>query len=361
MIRLILLALLLSTGVAANAYPQMVRHGYTSCTSCHAVARGGGVLTPYGRALSKELLSTWGYEGEEQWHWGALDEESVPQWLRIGADYRSAQVHTKDELATIGRYIEMQEEVEVAGQWGDTWVSMTGSSDTLQESKPWDITQYYIATNIAAQTQVRAGRFVPRFGINVAEHVLSTRGPLGFGIAAQRDTVEITHLQQSWDVSAAYSFGELEDETSADAVYTQANYSIGERDRIGVSVGQEFKEDKALSVGIHGLVGLSEHLFIVSDTVWTEKRPENQESNQSLYHFVKFGWEMEKGLQLILLEDYKKEDLSDVDSVTYMYGAGFQFFPRPHFEVQGVFNKRTNLAVSEKPADYAWLILHFYL
>ncbi len=38
-------------------FPEMVRHGYVNCVACHMSPDGGGVLTPYGRSLSKELLS----------------------------------------------------------------------------------------------------------------------------------------------------------------------------------------------------------------------------------------------------------------------------------------------------------------
>ena len=48
----------------ANAFPEMVRHGYTNCTACHVAANGGGILTPYGSTLSEEVLSTWHFEGE---------------------------------------------------------------------------------------------------------------------------------------------------------------------------------------------------------------------------------------------------------------------------------------------------------
>lgn len=50
------LSLLLSA--RAEAYPSMVKHGYSACGTCHADPSGGELLTPYGRALSSVLLST---------------------------------------------------------------------------------------------------------------------------------------------------------------------------------------------------------------------------------------------------------------------------------------------------------------
>ena len=50
---------------AAQAFPDMIRHGYTNCTACHVSPSGGGVLNAYGRSLSKELISTWSGKNEE--------------------------------------------------------------------------------------------------------------------------------------------------------------------------------------------------------------------------------------------------------------------------------------------------------
>ena len=50
----------------ALAFPGSVRWGYANCSTCHFNVAGGGILTPYGRQLSRELLSTWGGEREAE-------------------------------------------------------------------------------------------------------------------------------------------------------------------------------------------------------------------------------------------------------------------------------------------------------
>jgi hypothetical protein len=42
----------------AHAYTWMIRHDYGGCTPCHRDPSGGGILTPYGRAVGGLLLST---------------------------------------------------------------------------------------------------------------------------------------------------------------------------------------------------------------------------------------------------------------------------------------------------------------
>jgi hypothetical protein len=359
--RNLIFLLLVTSGNAVQAFPQMIRHGYTSCNTCHAAPRGGGILTDYGRALSKELLSTWSYEGEENWHHGLVDHEKIPKWFKLGGDFRSVQVHSKDQMATIGRFIEMQEQVEIAVQHKSTWVSLTAASDTLIESKPWYIPGFFVSTQITPELHVRAGKFVPRFGINAPEHIFSTRGAVGFGYQTERETLEMTYITPKWDVSLAAVTGQLKDGNSAEGFYSQFNYSFGSKDRVGLSFEQKTEDDEALALGAHALIGFTEKLYLITDTVWRQVQQPSQEREQGLFHFAKLGYEIEKGLHIILIEDIKKTNLDAEGSTQSMYGFGFTFFPRPHLEFQGVWTRRTNLSRSREPGDYAWFLMHYYL
>jgi hypothetical protein len=51
-----LVALLFSG--AASAYPWMIRHDYTVCSTCHIDPSGAGLMTLYGRAQGEVLLRT---------------------------------------------------------------------------------------------------------------------------------------------------------------------------------------------------------------------------------------------------------------------------------------------------------------
>ena len=60
---LLLLGLVLANG--AHAYPFMIRHGYTQCSTCHTDPSGGTFLNEYGRAQSELLLSS-SYGGDPE-------------------------------------------------------------------------------------------------------------------------------------------------------------------------------------------------------------------------------------------------------------------------------------------------------
>jgi len=50
----------------AEAYPWMIRHGYSQCAPCHVDPSGSGPLSPYGRVIGEEVLRTpYGPRGED--------------------------------------------------------------------------------------------------------------------------------------------------------------------------------------------------------------------------------------------------------------------------------------------------------
>jgi len=97
--RWLLLLLGLSASGAAHAYPFMIRHGYTQCSSCHTDPSGGTFLNEYGRAQSQLLLSSLPGGGDESDD--AQGEPTVgrflgfiplPSWFRPGGWVREGYI-----------------------------------------------------------------------------------------------------------------------------------------------------------------------------------------------------------------------------------------------------------------------------
>ena len=103
--------LLILTSPLAYGFPEMVRHDYVNCTTCHVAQNGGGILTEYGRALSLEVLTTWGKEGEEQFLYGVV---KPPKWLNLGGDIRAVQTYINNAFIERGDFITMQMDLEAA-------------------------------------------------------------------------------------------------------------------------------------------------------------------------------------------------------------------------------------------------------
>jgi hypothetical protein len=91
----ILVAALVAPG-AAEAYPWMIRHGYSGCGVCHIDPSGAGLLTDYGRAQSDLLMATrWSGEKPEEasptadFGFGLFN---LPDWLFLGFSYRGGEL-----------------------------------------------------------------------------------------------------------------------------------------------------------------------------------------------------------------------------------------------------------------------------
>ena len=92
---LLLVAALVAPG-AAQAYPWMIRHGYSGCGVCHVDPSGAGLLTDYGRAQSDLLMATrWSTEKTEEasptadFGFGLFN---LPDWLFLGFSYRGGEL-----------------------------------------------------------------------------------------------------------------------------------------------------------------------------------------------------------------------------------------------------------------------------
>ncbi len=81
---------------------------------------------------------------------------------------------------------------------------------------------------------------------------------------------------------------------------------------------------------------------------------------KGLFHFSKIGYELIKGFHLIGMEEYRKSDLKNDKSLMNAYGAGFQWYPRPHFDFEAIWNKRRVAQQSNDYSDYAYLMMHYY-
>ncbi|HSP18569.1 MAG TPA: hypothetical protein VLQ79_03585 [Myxococcaceae bacterium] len=106
---LLALAVLLTAG-SAQAYPWMIRHGYTNCSGCHVDPSGWGLLNEYGRAQAQILLPTlWGRSPDEvQPTTGILyGAVPLPSWLNVGVSLRGAVLSTTTSGKTDWRDILM--------------------------------------------------------------------------------------------------------------------------------------------------------------------------------------------------------------------------------------------------------------
>jgi hypothetical protein len=366
---LYLIVLSLFSASQAFAFPEMIRHGYVNCTSCHVSPTGGGILSEYGRELSKELLSTWVSKSEESKdHQFAYGLVSPPSWLLLGGDVRAVYVYKDDLFATQGRTILMQSDLEAAAKLGKwTAVSTLGYQNPKNAELFRDhviFRRFYLMYQPTDESSVRIGKYLPAFGINTPDHVTLTRQGVGLGQGYESYNLEYDWLSSVFSLQGGLIFGRPEDsslkrETGANLL---SGIALGEKSKVGLSYlyGKTDAYKRHL-FGPYGLIGFSDKLALLTEIDFQAKEFANSSPSQfGAFSTQKLSYEIAKGVWAFGVQEWGKGEFS-LPSITETYGAGVQFFPRPHFEFNISFERQRISAVSPDFYNYGWIMSHFYL
>lgn len=350
---------------SANAYPDMIKHDYVNCNTCHVSPTGGGAMTPYGRSMSHELLSAWGTEREASFLNGIVKQEDLPDWLITGGDVRYLQTFRDSPTRQSARSMWMQTEVELGAKIKKAGaVAALGQYNQADTNIRWISPRFYAYYTPIDELTVRAGRFVPVFGVAVPYHTLPTRQSLGFMPGFERDTVEAIWSGEDWNFGGSVSKhpeGPIPNATRETLVTAQVNRNFAGHYRAGFSALRgESDAATRTAIGAHGLMGFTKQLSFIGEAALQQNKPTGSSSTDGVYHFSQLMYEPWKGFGFYLLEEFEMSDFDNSKSVTNSAGPGFRFFPRPHFEIDGVYLKRRQVSVADRYDTYAWLVLHYY-
>lgn len=352
------------------AFPEMIRHGYTSCMTCHVSPNGGGLMTPYGRSMSKEILSRSAGEGEERLFHGALDAEGLNSWLdgsrevgfNLGGDVRWVQSHRETSEVRERRSIFMQAEVEAAAQYhaftltGAFGRFPKGRDEFVTKSRKWSAI-YRPAEGWA----VRAGRFLPSYGILVPEHIYLSRKELGFDQGFERNALEVSWTTESFAVfltAMKDPEGQLFQESGGTFRFEKF---LGDNKKLGFSLfaGDGPAQDRRLW-GVDAQLAFGHHWVQLMEFNLMESAISTA-TTRGLVGFSKTSYEVTRGVFLQFLIERSHRDAGNPSGYRDGFGPGFQFFPRPHWELAGHWIRRFDAQNSARTGDEAYLLLHYYL
>jgi hypothetical protein len=180
---------------AASAEPMFLAKQYTRCTACHYSATGGGLLTPYGRLLSHRELSTTGGtaaapaageedapRGEQAFLYGALGSalgpvhlglELRPSHLRVGFPGGSTSMNLLMNADLIGA-------VQKNGWTAYGSVGREPPNSAIRDGRVLPDAAFISYEHwVGYQTNdgfgIRAGRFLPAYGIGFSDHTAYSR------------------------------------------------------------------------------------------------------------------------------------------------------------------------------------------
>ena len=171
---------------------------YTRCTACHYSPTGGGLLTPYGRLLSTRELSTTGGSatapaadadddprGEQAFLYGALGDmlgrvhlglEMRPSHLRIGFPGGHQDINLLMNLELTGA-VEKNGWTAYGSIGREPPNSAVRNGRTLPDAA-FVSYEHWISFQTDGGFRMRAGRFLPAYGVRFADHTAYTRRDL---------------------------------------------------------------------------------------------------------------------------------------------------------------------------------------
>ncbi len=346
------------TASQVYAFPEMVKKDYPNCMSCHRSPSGGGILTPYGRELSKELLSRWGQEGESAFAYGVF---KPPEFLSFGGDIRFLQDYKNNQLIRKADFFFMQIDLETAVQYQA--LSAIGTIGLDLEDKSLISRRHYFLYHLNDIFCLRAGRFLPAFGINTPDHIITTKRGIGFDQATETYNVEVSWVGERINIYATGIFGRPDSPSLIRETGGALNTSIFmlEKHKIGVSYYFGFTETTQRHLfGPYGIFRFTPKLVWLTELDFQAKVLKSLFNQVGVVNYQRLDYEISQGLHPYLIQSLSKEDFANPLSLFESYGIGVQFFPRPHWVLQLEFLKQRTLSFSRAFSDFAWLLVHFY-
>jgi hypothetical protein len=235
-----LLAVLVLTG-RAGAYPQYQLSGDQTCSGCHISPAGGGLLNENGHLVA-ESFSQLGTAPE--FMYGKLP---LPGWLTLGGDLRGAAgfLHAPDDSFPV---FPMQADLYVRPRFGDfsllvtvgarpaQWITGNGTPALLDRF--WSREHYLMWQQDALY--LRAGRFMPVFGLRLVEHPYYTRRYGGVPLYGETYAAAVEYVTPVWE---AHLTGFIEDSLIDTVVHDS-----------GAAAYAELRLDKKLAIGAELMV-----------------------------------------------------------------------------------------------------------
>lgn len=350
----------------AYAFPEMTTHGYVNCTACHLSPSGGGILTEYGRSLSREVLSMSGRENEGNFLNGTVN---TPKWLLPGGDVRAIQTYLNTPTEEKGEFFLMQAELAAAVKFAK-WaiaasVGVKGGPPDVEDRKDIYSRIHYVMYQPTETQSIRVGRFMPQYGLNEPNHTVVTREGLGFSEQSETYNVEAAYLGENWDTFITAIAGRPDD-LSLDrekGFALSATHNFLEKNKVGISGyhGRNDANDRWLA-GVWGILSLNRKTFLLTefDHQWDETLGTAGTSTRGMVSYQRLGFEPTQGLQLYATHQLSYLDFDTANSRTDAFGPGVDLFPRPHFEVRAEYLTMRMLAVGPQRFDFAWILGHYY-
>lgn len=353
----------------AKAFVENVTHGYVNCMACHISPSGGGILTDYGRSLSNELMSTWGWKNSENSLFGLAKETEI---LKIGGDIRWLQTYFENSEIKQGQQFVMQKNVELGLHTKSTWfIGALGTREGpggVPQRGQFLSERHYLLWETSEESRVRIGKFRLHFGLGDPNHTRVTKSPLGFGSNTETYNLEFSKMTEFDEIFLTATLGRLDlprDQTSERALsITFAKY-LGSKAKAGISalLGESALQRRSLA-GLFAIFPfLDQGVFKFESDFQRSTLASIPSKSVDLFasHFSA-GYQLTKGLIPYLSYEYLHRDISDSKARESSPGFGIQWLPIPHIEILAEYKRQAiGQSMSNSVNNVGFFLFHLYL
>ena len=259
------------SGGQAHAYPQFQLAYDQVCTGCHVSPSGGGLLNENGLGVAEANAL---FADKPEVNYGAF---KLPSWFNLGGEFRSATgyIHTPTNILT---FFPMVYELTAAATKGSLSVHLTAGPRPPQfgnenATRVWSREHYVMweqSPGDGSGFYVRLGRFMPVYGLRLAEHPAYTRQFGNTRLYSETYGVHVAMIEQKFEghLTAFIKDPLIDpvDHSSGAMVYVEA------RPRETIAVGAEgmFKksvDEKSFGGGVTGKLYVPEANLLIQAEV----------------------------------------------------------------------------------------------
>jgi len=223
---------------------------------------------------------------------------------------------------------------------------------------------HYLMYQATEETEVRAGKFIPAFGINSADHFISIKQALNFGVGSETYNFEAAYLGPIYDLYVTAIAGRPDQPLLNKETGGALSGSVFVLDRMKIGASGYYGSNSFGSRQVGGpnaILGITSKFVILSELDFQNQAVTGAPTRFGIVNYQKADYELFQGFHPFVTQEFSKLDFATSTSFADTYGVGIRWFPRPHFVLDLVYEKIRDLSQSQDFTDLAFLSLHYYL
>ena len=333
---------------AAAAYPQFQLSRDQTCTACHFVPSGGGGLLNENGIATAESISQFGTNGEFMY-----GKVPTPDWLQLGGEFRASAGY----LRTPQQYLTgfpMQADLYARAVWkgfsvlGELGYRPAPYGPVAQPVPVWSREHYIMWQSNAGGNDglyIRAGRFMPVFGLRFAEHPDYTRRFGGTPLWSETYGAAVAYVVPQWEVHVTgFAKDPIMDrvrQNSGGAAYGEVRMTeqaqVGAGAMVEVSdVDKKYRADLTAKYYFKG-----PDLLLEGEAQYVRQTVDGGGSANQLVSYVMASWFLPHGMLMDVGYGHYDSDLAVKNLDRDAFDLNYHWFVSSHFEA--VLNARLEL------------------